>query len=121
MDIKQLASNGPIVAMISSADTTELSTALQQILNGQSAFTHYTIVHGGDGSIRLFLQQPFGDAVDLPRGSSRPLEVAEELMRFADETGRYPENSDPTKKKGWTIRALTINFQQAAVAEATWV
>lgn len=121
MDAHQLAANGPAVVIASSADCQELSSALEQILAGESTFPYYTIVYGGESSIRLFLQQPFEDAIELDRGSSRPLEIAEELMYFANNGGRYPENTDPSLSKGWIIRAQTFGSKQAAVAQAAWV
>ncbi len=121
MDVQQLADLGPTAPLSSSRYFHDLREALEKILDGATSFTHFTIVHGGMGSIRLFHQGPFDGAVDLPDGSSTASEVAQELVTFAQEGARYSDNPPGNRVKGWSIRAVTIGPKKAAIAEAVWV
>lgn len=121
MDVQQLADIGPTAPLTSSRYYHDLREALEKILDGAPSFTHFTIVHGGTGSIRLFLQAPLDGAVDLPRGSSTASEVAQELVTFANEGARYSDNPPGNRVKGWNIRAISIGPKKAAIAEAVWV
>ncbi len=121
MEIQQLADMGPSAPVASSRYFHDLKDALEKILDNESQFTHFTIIHGGLGSIRLFLQHPLEDSIDLPRGSSTASEIATELLNFTLEGARYSDNPPGEMDKGWSIRVVTIGPKKAAIAEAAWV
>lgn len=96
-----------------------LEEALESILGDGEGFKHFGIVYGGSGSMRIFLQEPYGGSISSPLTS--PNEIAHELMRFAHSEARYPESPSPESNKGWRIRSVTIEGHPAAIAEAVWV
>ncbi len=122
MEIKDLADLGISNQLVASSDIGDLSEALKSIIENSAGweYTHFAIVYGGTGSIRLFLQGPTEGAVSLQQ-PMRPLAVAHELIRFTETEARYPENPGHGRAKGWIIRSVEINGSPAAVAEAAWV
>ena len=122
MELKELADIGQAQEIAASDDPVELSNALQSILNSSRRFTHYDIVRGGMGSVRLFLQQPFGESIDLPESSSEAGSIARELIQLRNEGGaRYPDKPCADREQGWRIRKIEIQGKPAAIAEAAWV
>ncbi len=85
MEIKDLADLGISNQLVASSDIGDLSEALKSIIENSAGweYTHFAIVYGGTGSIRLFLQGPTEGAVSLQQ-PMRPLAVAHELIRFTE-------------------------------------
>jgi hypothetical protein len=121
MDVCQLADKGPTVLLTSSRYFHDIREALEKILDGVPAFTHSLGVHGGMGSILLYLQDPLKGASELHDESSTPFGIATDLVAFADKGAQYSGNPPEGRVRGWNIRAITIGPKKAAIAEAVWV
>lgn len=123
MELQDLIELGTSNQIVASDSAVALTDALQSILKDEEGamFTHYDIVYGGAGSIRLFLLGEANGSQDLPAPMRRASAIAEELLRFSKQEARYPEDPGHGRDKGWIIRSVRINGSPAAVAEAAWV
>lgn len=121
MDVRQLADLGPTAPLASSRYIHDLSEALEKVLEGTGAFTHTTEVHGGMGTIKLFLQGPLKESTELEKEEATPFRIATSLVASAQEGARYSDNPPKGRVKGWSIRAVKIGPKMAAIAEAVWV
>lgn len=123
MELQDLLELGTSNQIVASDSVVNLTDALQSILKDEESalFTHYEIVYGGTGSIRLFLLRETNDSLDLPAPVRRASAIAEELLRFSKQEARYPEDPGHGRDKGWIIRSVRINGLPAAIAEAAWV
>jgi len=102
--------------------TDEIARCLSSIV-GDRWFTHLDVVGGGDRSIRVLLTKkpPLSlQVVELP--SPMPaLNMAKELVRFANEA-RYPDAPKNTYAlRGWALKSVLIDGEWAVVASAEWV
>ena len=123
MELQDLIELGTSNQIVASDSVVALTNALQSIVKDEAGavFTHYEIVYGGTGSIRLFLLKETSGSLDLPAPMHRASAIAEELLRFSKQEARYPEDPGHGRDKGWIIRSVKINGSPAAVAEAAWV
>jgi len=98
-----------------------IQAALQEILGTGKSFPFYTIVHDGPSSIRLFLQEPYADSIEMPAHMILPADIAKSLLEFTTSGARYPHQLTPSGFKGFTISEIEIAGKSAAIVIATWV
>ncbi|HEY0948309.1 MAG TPA: hypothetical protein VGE53_02390 [Candidatus Paceibacterota bacterium] len=120
MDYADLKAIEPIVTIGTTRYKEEIESFLRKALASEGeAFPHYTIVRGGPGSMRLHLQTPYADSIDLP--AKYPDQLAEAYVGFIENEARYPDQPHPDRVRGIAVRTASINGKRAALVEAVWI